>query len=131
MSNMYDDSGNRLEGIMGSGGSRGLTSAGVSLGVDRIVMRPGSAFPLHVHEGDHLLVILSGCGSIHVGGVDYKLVAGDSIYVPAEFPHGVGGPTDDNLFEILAFGIPHHAIDSHTRMTVVKAGRVIPRGDEQ
>lgn len=117
---MYDDSGNRLPGIQGTGGSRGHTTSGQALGVDRIVMAPGSAFPLHIHEGDHLLVILAGTGSIHVDGVDYKLTVGDSIYVPAEYPHGVGGPVDDRPFEILAFGIPHHPIDSHTRMTIVR-----------
>lgn len=116
---MYDDSGNHLPGISGVGGGRGVTESGLTLGVDRILMRPGSSFPLHTHEGDHLLVILSGAGSIHVDGVDYRLVTGDSIYVPAEYPHGVGGPTDDRDFEILAFGIPHHPIDSTTRMRVV------------
>lgn len=116
---MYDDEGNRLPGIQGVGGSRARTEGGLAIGVDRIVMQPGSAFPLHTHEGDHLLAILSGKGSIHVDGVVYELTSGDSIYVPAEYPHGVGGPLDDEPFEILAFGIPHHPIDSHTRMRLV------------
>jgi quercetin dioxygenase-like cupin family protein len=123
---MYDDSGNRLPKIRGVGGSAGRTKTGLALGVDRIVMQPGSGFPLHTHEGDHLLVILAGAGSIHIDGVDYPLVEGDSIYVPAEYPHGVGGPTNGRPFELLAFGIPHHPIDSTSRMRVVEgllAGR--------
>jgi len=116
---MFDDAGNRLPGIQGTGGSHGNSHGGLAIGVDRIVMQQGTAFPLHVHEGDHLLVILAGTGSIHVDGIDYKLTEGDSIYVPAEYPHGVGGPSDEVPFELLAFGIPHHPIDSTTRMKVV------------
>jgi quercetin dioxygenase-like cupin family protein len=116
---MYDDNHQRLSDIRGVGGAGGVTADGVALGVDRIIMWPGSAFPLHTHEGHHLLYVLSGAGGLHVDGIDYVLTSGDSIYVPADYPHGVIGPQEGAPLIILAFGIPHHPIESSTRMRVV------------
>lgn len=116
---MLDDSGRLLKDVTGVAGARANILDDVTIGVDRIIMRPGTAFPLHTHEGAHLLYVLSGRGGLHIDGEDYVLGEGDSIYVPAEHPHGVRGPVDDRTFEILAFGIPHHPVDSTTRMTVV------------
>ncbi|MER7667360.1 cupin domain-containing protein [Kitasatospora sp. NPDC096128] len=117
---MFDDSGLRLEDITGVPGASGRTAAGLPIGVDRIIMQPGTAFPLHVHEGAHLLYVLNGLGALHIDGKDYVLRTGDSIYVPADYPHGVQGPVNDEELEFLAFGVPHHPIDSHTRMTIVR-----------
>jgi quercetin dioxygenase-like cupin family protein len=116
---MFDDLGRVLSGIVGVGGATGLMAGGMPLGVDQIVMSAGSAFPLHVHEGDHLLYVLEGVGGLHVDGVDYVLREGDSIYVPADYPHGVRGPDSGPPVRILAFGVPHHPIDSTTRMRLV------------
>jgi GTP cyclohydrolase II/quercetin dioxygenase-like cupin family protein len=116
---MFDDHGNVLKDIAGVGGTRAATADGTAIGVDRIVMSKGSAFPLHTHEGDHILFVLAGSGSLHVDGVDHPLERGDTVYVAAEHAHGVKGPTDDQVLEILAFGIPHHHVDSTTRMKVL------------
>lgn len=115
---MFDDSGLCLKDITGVAGATAMLGD-VAIGVDRIIMRPGTAFPLHTHEGAHLLYVLRGRGGLHIDGQDYALGVGDSIYVPAEHPHGVRGPMDDSTFEILAFGVPHHPVHSTTRMTVV------------
>jgi quercetin dioxygenase-like cupin family protein len=117
---MYDDTGRTLLDIKGVGGAHAVTADGAPLGVDQITMWPGSAFPLHTHEGDHLLYVLSGTGALHVDGVDYVLREGDSVYVPANFPHAVRGPADGSPVHILAFGIPHHPIDATTRMQTVR-----------
>ncbi|CAM5604280.1 MULTISPECIES: cupin domain-containing protein [Streptomyces] len=117
---MYDDMGVRLEDITGVAGASARIAGGLPIGVDRIIMNPGSGFPLHIHEGAHLLYVLNGNGGLHIDGRDYALHTGDSIYVPAEYPHGIQGPLDDNPVEFLAFGVPHHPIDSHTRMTMVR-----------
>ncbi|MDO0925012.1 cupin domain-containing protein [Streptomyces sp. TG1A-8] len=117
---MYDDAGVRLKDITGVAGAGASILSGLSIGVDRIIMNPGSKFPLHIHEGAHLLYVLNGNGGLHIDGVDYALRTGDSVYVPAAYPHGVQGPLDDNPLEFLAFGVPHHPIDSHTRMTLVR-----------
>ncbi|MGF1430809.1 cupin domain-containing protein [Kitasatospora sp. LaBMicrA B282] len=122
---MYDDAGVRLEDITGVAGAGAVIGNGLSIGVDRITMLPGTGFPLHVHEGAHLLYVLNGRGALHIDGRDYVLRTGDSIYVPAEYPHGVQGPIDDNPLEFLAFGVPHHPIDSHTRMVLVRDDEVL------
>ncbi|WP_128378881.1 cupin domain-containing protein [Streptomyces cavernae] len=117
---MYDDAGVRLENITGVGGAQARILSDLSIGIDRITMLPGTSFPLHVHEGAHLLYVLGGRGGLHIDGEDHVLVPGDSIYVPAEYPHGVQGPLDDEQLDFLAFGVPHHPIDSHTRMVLVR-----------
>ncbi|MFI5758513.1 cupin domain-containing protein [Streptomyces sp. NPDC051569] len=117
---MYDDAGVRLRDITGVAGASARITGGLPIGVDRIIMNPGAGFPLHVHEGAHLLYVLNGNGGLHIDGQDYVLRTGDSIYVPAEYPHGVQGPLDDQPLEFLAFGAPHHPIDSHTRMTLIR-----------
>lgn len=122
---MYDDAGVKLSDITGVAGASATILDGLNLGVDRIVMNPGTAFPLHIHEGAHLLYVLNGNGGLHIDGKDYVLRTGDSIYVPADYPHGVQGPLDDRPLEFLAFGAPHHPIDSHTRMTLVRDAEIV------
>lgn len=116
---MLDDLGRVLEGIDGRGGARGLMADGMHLGADQIVIAAGRGFPLHVHEGDHLLYVLAGIGGLHVDGVDYVMREGDSIYVPADYPHSVRGPESGPPIRLLAFGVPHHPIDSTKRMTLL------------
>jgi len=121
---MYDDLGNQLEGIQGSEGATGIVDDGWSefeMGLDHIVMKPGTQFPLHTHPGSHILYILDGPGIVHIEGVDYEVVTGDSVFVPAVFPHGVKTePSHMRDFRFLAVGYPHHKVDSTTRMTVIR-----------
>lgn len=122
---MYDDTGIALTDITGVSGSRAEALPGLTIGLDRIIMLPGTAFPLHVHPGAHLLYVLNGKGGLHIDGKDYVLNTGDSIYVPADYPHGVQGPLDDRPLEFLAFGAPHHEVDSTTRMVMVRDEEVM------
>ena len=93
---------------------------GMRIGVDRIVLQPGSEFELHTHPGDHILYVLSSRGIIHVDGTDFVMRAGDTVYVPANYAHGVRTePSVSDPLEILAFGVPHTPLDSPRRMTVV------------
>ena len=130
---MFDDLGIELQGIIGSEGAKGLVEAAdikgdidlneaaFELGLDEVVMSAGTEFPLHIHPGSHILYILDGPGLVHIEGVDYAVDTGDSIYVPAVFPHGVKtSPTNPADFRFVAIGYPHHKVDSITRMTVVR-----------
>jgi len=121
---MYDDLGIQLEGIEGSEGAAGILGdewGNSEMGLDYIVMKPGTQFPLHTHPGSHILYILDGPGVVHIEGVDYQVVTGDSIFVPAVFPHGVKtNPEHLRDFRFLAVGYPHHKVDSTTRMTVIR-----------
>ena len=119
---MYDDSGVLLEGIHGGEGAKGILADGADMGLDVIEMEPTSEFPLHTHEGSHILYILEGEGRVHIEGVDYAVDVGDSVFIPAEFPHGVKtSPRYTQPFKFLAIGYPHHPVESTTRMQAVYA----------
>jgi len=117
---MYDDSGGLLEGIQGSEGAKGILADGAEMGLDIIEMQPTTEFPLHTHEGSHILFMLEGEGVVHIEGVDYIVDVGDSVFIPAVFPHGVKtSPRNNQPFKFAALGYPHHPVESTTRMQVV------------
>ena len=118
---MYDELGNALEGIRGRMGAVAIRTEGEEIGVDYICMDPGSSFPLHVHAGDHILYIISDqIGLVHINGEDHAVKKGDSIFIPAEYAHGVKThPEAKSEFQFLAFGCPHVNLGSTHRMTQV------------
>lgn len=110
-----------LEGIWGWAGVwENEDLHGHEMGIDFITMSPGSAFPLHVHPGAHILLIETGPVGVRVDGILYELDTDDTVFVPADYPHGVT-TLEDNPKDVSfwAFGYPHMPIDSDTRMTVV------------
>jgi quercetin dioxygenase-like cupin family protein len=117
---LYDDEGNRLEGIRGRIGVSAMTLGGQEIGIDFMEMQPGSAFPLHTHQGDHILYVVSGRGLAQVGGRDHPLETGDTIFVPAEHPHSFKTYADSiTPFQILAVGHPHKHLSATDRMHLV------------
>ena len=118
---MYDDLSVLLKGIEGVEGAKGILADGEEMGLDIIEMQPTTEFPLHTHEGSHILYILEGEGMVHIEGIDYVVDEGDSVYIPAAFPHGVKtSPRNSSTFKFLAIGYPHHPVESTTRMQVVR-----------
>jgi len=115
---MYDSDGNLLKGIRGRIGAVGPSMDGLEVGVDLIEMQPGTAFPLHVHEGDHVLYIESGAGAVHIDGKDRPVKKGDTIFIAAEYSHGVQGPKKNakEPLVIVAFGHPHKHVEAKDRM---------------
>lgn len=115
---MFDSNGNRLPGIRGKRGAGATKIDGTEIGADLIEMQPGSAFPLHVHDGDHVLYVESGTGAVHIDGENRQVKKGDTIFIAAEYPHGVVGPapTEQEPLVIIAFGHPHKHVGSHDRM---------------
>lgn len=116
---LFDEYGHKLEGIRGRMGAAGMTVAGHEIGADLIEMQPGSAFPLHVHPGDHILYVLSGPGIVHVDGVDHWVGTGDTIFIPAEYPHGVKTLSSAPPLVFLAVGCPHKHVSARDRMRLV------------
>ncbi|MFF4804450.1 cupin domain-containing protein [Streptomyces sp. NPDC001351] len=116
---VIDDIGVPVRGITGASGAAAVSAFGPTMGLDLLELDSSSSFPLHVHEGDHLLYVLEGTGAIHIDGVDHWLRRGQSIFVPAVYPHGLRGPDSGERLRILSFSTPHHPIDSAERMTVV------------
>lgn len=122
---LVDHHGHVLPGIRGKRGVKAIRQNGEELGVDLIEMDPGSRFPLHVHPGDHILYILQGYGGVVINGEEHPVGPGESIFIAAEYPHGVQGPPSDytgEQFRFLAVGVPHMDVASKERMTVVEEG---------
>lgn len=117
---LYDEQGVALKGIRGRIGAASVTHSGHEIGVDLIEMQPGSAFPLHVHPGDHILYIERGPGIVHIDGRDVRVDSGDTVFIPAEKPHGVKTyPNVAQPLRFLAFGHPHKHLQATDRMHLV------------
>jgi quercetin dioxygenase-like cupin family protein len=126
---LMDEAGRRLPGIRGKLGVAAPNAEGKELGIDLIEMEPGAAFPLHTHEGDHILYILAGRGYVHVDGVDHPARPGDTLFIPAAYPHGVKtDPTYRGRFVFLAIGYPHRHLEATDRMAIVPLA-ANPSGD--
>lgn len=114
---MFDADGILLKGIRGRIGACATKVDGTDIGVDLLEMQPGSAFPLHEHDGDHILYFVSGTGIVHINGTDHAVKTSDSIFIPAEYPHGVRVPEDaTEILLTLAFGHPHKHVSAKDRM---------------
>jgi quercetin dioxygenase-like cupin family protein len=119
--NLVDEAGQPLVGIRGRMGVAAATMEGLEMGADLIEMQPGSAFALHVHPGEHILFVIEGKGLVHVDGVDHQVKKGETIFVPAEYPHGVKTyPDASEPLQLLAVGYPHKRLDAKDRMRVVE-----------
>jgi mannose-6-phosphate isomerase-like protein (cupin superfamily) len=58
---------------------------------------------------------------VHCDGTDYHVRKGDTIAIPAEYPHGVKTyPSAPGPLIFLAVGHPHKPIDSRDRMKLVE-----------
>ena len=117
---LHDEAGQPLPGIRGRIGVAGMTLDHHEFGIDLMEMQPGSAFPLHVHTGDHILVGLEGRVYVHVDGVNYVMDKGDTVFIPAEYPHGVKTiPEESEPATFLAIGHPHKHLSAPDRMRQV------------
>jgi hypothetical protein len=113
---MYDDHGNRLAGIEGKCGVRAQKADGTWIGGDFVRMQPHAAFPLHTHEGEHVIYFIYGSGFVHINGKDVPVRTDQLIHIPAEYPHSVWCAEQPLMF--LAVGHPHQQVHSLERMTV-------------
>jgi quercetin dioxygenase-like cupin family protein len=94
---------------------------GELIGGDLIELSPGSAFPLHVHIGDHILYAISGVGTVTIDSVVHTFKAGSTFFIAGNHPHAVG--TLEGVMEpflILAVGHPQKHVSDLDRMFVVK-----------
>ena len=117
----FDEDGLRLAGIRGRAGAADSLHDGNEFGSDLIEMAPGSAFPLHVHDGAHILYVLGGRGAVHIDAAIHRLRRGDTIFIPAAYPHAVSNyDRQAGTFTFLAVGIPHKPVDAPDRMRLVR-----------
>ncbi len=114
---MVDERGEPLLGIRGRAGVAAPTQAGLEIGLDLIELQPGSAFPPHVHSGEHLLYVLSGEGLAHIDGADHRITMGEVIFIAAHYPHSVSNPADAPApLRLLTVGYPHKPVSARDRM---------------
>lgn len=86
-------------------------------GADLIRFPASGGVREHVHEGDHILVVLGGVGDVIVEGVAYGLRAGLVYLVPGEVRHAIRAETD---LVMMAIGNRHVAAGDPARLRVVE-----------
>ena len=101
----------------------GRGSRAMLTGITRIA--PGCAVPLHTHNCEECVLVLSGSGFAHVDGVDHPVKPEDTSWIPAEVPHCFRNASDT---EEMAIFWTYASIDA-TR-TIVATG-VTTRIDEE
>jgi mannose-6-phosphate isomerase-like protein (cupin superfamily) len=57
----------------------------VTTGITRIP--PGAGIPLHTHNVEETVLVLSGTAIVTIGDAEMTAVAGDATWVPAAVPH--------------------------------------------
>ncbi len=82
---------------------------------------PGARIALHFHNCEESVLVVEGEAVAMIGGVEHRLSAGDTTWVPAEVPHFFGNPSPTNPLKI--FWI--YASIAATR-TLVETGETRP-----
>lgn len=65
----------------------GKETGAISVTLGEVILHPGGALPLHMHEIEEVMTITSGVASATVGGETRVMRAGDVVYAPARTPH--------------------------------------------
>ena len=63
----------------------------------------GEEISTHESGGDAFVICLDGVGLITVDGVDYELIEGQSIVMPAKHPHAVFGIEQFKMLLVVVF----------------------------
>jgi len=85
-------------------------------GADLIRFAPGKRVGLHTHQGDHILVVVSGTGVLTFRGERHALYAGVVYLVPGSVPHAIDAETE---LSIIAVGNDHRDAGAEDRLEVV------------
>jgi mannose-6-phosphate isomerase-like protein (cupin superfamily) len=101
----------------------GRGSTAMLIGITRI--GPGAAVPLHTHNCEECVIVLSGSGTAHIDGVDHPVTVNDTSWIPAGIPHCF---RNTSTIEEMAIFWTYASIDA-TR-TIVATG-VTTRIDEE
>jgi quercetin dioxygenase-like cupin family protein len=67
---------------------------------------PGAGTPMHVHQHESLVYVMSGRVAMEVGGEHYELGPGDACRHPAGVPHSVEGMEASVVLEIKSPAVP-------------------------
>ena len=84
-------------------------------GADIIQFDAGKGVNTHTHDGDHILFVLSGEGSVEYFDEQYPLYPGMAYFIPGDAPHAISAHC--NLV-LIAVGNDHHPVNSEQRLNV-------------
>jgi quercetin dioxygenase-like cupin family protein len=62
---------------------------------------PGAAVPLHSHNCEESVVILSGRALVEIDGVEHEVAADDATFLPANIPHRFRNASQTESLRIL------------------------------
>lgn len=65
------------------------------------VIAPGSAVPMHSHNCEESVMVLSGSGFVEIDGVDHEVRPGDTTFLPANIPHCFKNGSSEEEMRIL------------------------------
>lgn len=57
------------------------------------VLEPGAAVPLHIHNCEESVLVLSGRGFAHIDGDEHAVGPNDATWIPAGVPHFFRNPS--------------------------------------
>jgi quercetin dioxygenase-like cupin family protein len=79
--------------------TRKVGSTGLINGIT--IIGPSSAVPMHSHNCEESVMVLSGRGFVEIDGVDHEVVPGDTTFLPANIPHCFKNASDAEEMRIL------------------------------
>jgi quercetin dioxygenase-like cupin family protein len=87
-----------------------------AFGADIIYFEANKGVGTHVHDGDHILIVIAGVGIVEYNGIEHDLKPGVCYLVPGSVPHAISAKTG---LTMIAIGNKHVPVDSIKRMTPV------------
>ena len=86
---LYPD---RMKAYERGGGARTVPLVGPKIGAKSFlngmtIFGPGAAIPLHTHNCEESVLVLSGAGRAHIDGVEHEVSPRDLTWIPAGVPH--------------------------------------------
>lgn len=85
---------------------------------DQIRFPPGGQVEAHTHPGDHILVCLSGSGTLWYAGERHDLVEGVVYMVPGSTPHAIYADRGETL-SLLSVANDHRDAGSPERLDLL------------
>ena len=85
-----------------------------SLSMQHFTVEPGAVTPLHRHDVDEALLVLSGRLRVRIDDEWSQVEPGDVCLFPADTPHGFVGAGDGAAEILVVFPIPAAITAAHT-----------------
>ncbi len=81
------------------------SSQTMTCGVAEILPGPGAALSVHQHTEAEVYYFLAGQGIVMIGGEDYLVKAGSTVFIPGSMAHGVRNTGEEVLRLFYVFAV--------------------------